>query len=224
MLLRLPLSIERIGTTINSNNNNGNNGINMNGNHNGNHHLNGHMNGDSTTNRSKRIITLDKQDILEMCLRSSSLIFELLISHFKSIRTMEQFQSLWLRTITNLALNVQHSGTGIFQTESVEMIGSLFRLLDHPSETLDSKLSHEGVGTGVEQKIISDSTLLQISWHAARAGCPTLLSLLRKHHPRIVEVLSTLETKGGTTQIETKSIPEYRSLYSRLFDSKSQIV
>lgn len=199
MLLRLPLNFEKI-SNANANNNNNNN---------------------ESIARQKKII-LDRQDILEMCLRSSTLVFELVISHFKCMRSMEPFQSLWLRTITNLALNVNHSGSGIFQSESVEMIGSLFRLLDNPSETLDTKLNHDGVG--LEHKVISDSTLLQISWHAARAGCPTLLSLLRRQHPRIVEVLSSLDTKNTGNQIETKSVPEYKSLYSRLFDSKSQIV
>lgn len=212
MLLRLPLSFERVSS---SNNNNGNNNNISNGNN-------------DSINRSKRI-TLERQDILEMCLRSSILVFELLISHFKSMRSMEQFQSLWLRTITNLALNVNQSGSGVFQSESVEMIGSLLRLLDNPTETFDSKLNQQQqqqnnqYQEGSEQKVISDSTLLQISWHAARAGCPTLLSLLRKQHPRIVEVLSNLDTKGSN-QVETKSVPEYKSLYSRLFDSKSQIV
>ena len=185
---------------------------------------------------------LEKQDALEMCLRSSSLIFELLIAHFKAIRPFEPFQSLWLRTITHLALCVNISGSGsIYQTEFVEMIGSLLRLLSSPHDPRAASSDSQNATAHGASPPVSELTLLQISWHAARAGCPTLLNLLKRSHPLIAELLqSSLENRSRASQqqqtqqgldsagalLPVPPITEssYRSLYSRLFESKPQIV
>jgi hypothetical protein len=185
-----------------------------------------------TDPRMKKPFPLEKQAALEICLRSSTLVFDLLITHSRSLRALEPFQSLWLRTITHLAVSVQSVASGIYQSEFVEMIGSLFRLLSPPpsraqndSQTQDLQRDHP------KQAPLSDLTLLQISWHAARAGCPNLLSLLKKTHPMIAELLQESRTKQSSAEPKPSasiSVPlgseSQRSLYSRLFESKSQIV
>jgi hypothetical protein len=196
-------------------------------------------------------VPLEKQDALELSLRSSTLLFDLLITHFKALRPLEHFQSLWLRTITHLASSVQlsaGSGASFFQSEFVEMIGSLFRLLSSPPDSRSPPGAP--LVTPPPVAAVSDLTLLQISWHAARAGCPTLLNLLKRSHPMIAELLlqPSLDTKGSSVKgkagpggahdpnsvatatalpaAASSAAPEssYRSLYSRLFESKSQIV
>lgn len=183
-----------------------------------------------TDPRTTKPIPLEKQAAWELCLRSSTLIFDLLIAHSKSMRTLEPFQSLWLRTITHLALSVQSAAPGIFQSEFVEMIGSLFRLLaTPPSRAQSDPQTHTGElqQRDHKQAPLNDLTLLQISWHAARAGCPNLLSLLRRSHPMIAGLLqeTAAESKPSSASITFPLGSEaQRSLYSRLFESKSQIV
>lgn len=211
--------------------------------------------------RLKRL-SLEKQDAVDISYRASTLIFDLLIGHYRSIRMTEQFQSLWLRTISHLASGVQVIGSGNIQNEFIEMISSLFRILSSNSRSKcdlslhetapnngttpsSSSLCHQETPSSSSLPTHQDTILLQISWHAARANCPQLLQILKKSNPIILEIIQTTgnghvpmkpagvnsssagtgtpngASEGSSTMNFTES---YRNLYSRLFESKSQVV
>mmetsp|Transcript_20608 Transcript_20608/g.29575 ORF Transcript_20608/g.29575 Transcript_20608/m.29575 type:complete len:1961 (+) Transcript_20608:126-6008(+) len=198
----------------------------------------------------------EKEQVLEMCLRCSVIVFDTMVLHFKAIRNDEKFQSLWLRYMTILAQNINvASSVPSVRDEYVGMIGSLLRLLQRPpsSSTSVHTLSPEPHPVGAqitqaadndklnsEQKVVTDSTLLLISWRAVKAGCPSLVALLRGSYPYIVETLLSLEkdqeSKGRSNSSTSDSSSEgkatqptlvdnqQRSVYSFLFNSKTQIV
>ena len=219
----------------------------------------------TTTDRAPRHVSAkDHARLAEMCLRCTAVVFDCLVYHFKALRGFENFQTLWLKYITTLAQNA-HLGTAgsDMKGESVDMIGSLLRLLHRPPMS-DSAASNKdkdkdkstdmetdmllsadkkprsGSGSGSvgdgDHKVLSDDTLMLVSWRAAKAGCPSLVALLQSNHPLIVETILALENKhnsekegvvaGGESSAGSKSSSggDQRSFYSRLFEFKSQIV
>jgi hypothetical protein len=222
----------------------------------------------------------EQATLMEMCLRCTTVVFDCMVYHFKSLRNFESFQSLWLKYITTLAQNAHMGASGSeMKCESVDMIGSLLRLLHRPPGGPSTSAvgsadasSHRGdasvpavhtpgsLGDGTstssadrkktegEHKAVNDDTLMLVSWRAVKAGCPSLIALMQVNHPLIVETIIAMEAKQQQTVNDRKSAgsataaahsggsndggsnhaaaaaTDQRSLYSRLFESKSQIV
>ncbi|CAE7637327.1 unnamed protein product [Symbiodinium microadriaticum] len=195
----------------------------------------------------------DHARLMEMCLRCTAVVFDCMVYHFKALRNFENFQTLWLKYVTTLAQNAHFAASSSdMKGESVDMIGSLLRLLHHPpvSDTgithaketagsiavvsADNKKPANSSGEG-EHKAVSDETLMLVSWRAAKAGCPSLVALLQHNHPLIVQTILTLENKQNTEKGDIggeengagrmpSTNGDQRSFYSRLFEFKSQIV
>jgi hypothetical protein len=165
--------------------------------------------------------------VKELCMRCSWVVFDVLIFHFRSLRVFDGFQSLWLRFITSLAQNANTYTApteSYFKSDTVDMIGSLLRLLCPPPD-----LTQTAEGTSLQGKKSpnvkepDDMKLLQVSWHAVKAGCPSLLSLLRENYPVIVDSLAKQDPAASAGDSSESPLPSF-GLYGRFFPSKSQVV
>ena len=125
-----------------------------------------------TSLSSAKLATLTAEGF-DVCLQCSVIVFDTLVFHFKLLRNYEEFQPFWIKYVSILAHNVVYSpGGSLIHDESVDMIGSLFRLLHQPEGSQHSY-----------------SQLLQISWTAVAAICPSMTDYLEVNHPNIVGVV-----------------------------------
>ena len=75
-----------------------------------------------------------KYELLEICLRSCNLIFEMIVCYLKHLRNVNEFPSVWLRFISVLANNVNVvQKNAALHEEILEMIVALLRLLHPPA-------------------------------------------------------------------------------------------
>ena len=125
-----------------------------------------------TTLSSSKLATLTAEGF-EICLQCSVIVFDTLVFHFKLLRSYEEFRPFWIKYVSILAHNVVYSNRGsLIHDESVDMIGSLFRLLYQPD---------------IPQHCYSP--LLRMSWTAVNAICPSIPGLLEVNHPNIVGLM-----------------------------------
>ena len=108
-----------------------------------------------------------------ICLNCSVIVFDTLVHHFKKLKNYEEFQPFWIKYVSILAHNAMYCPSGsLIHVESVDMIGSLFRLLYQPDNF--NKYYNQ---------------LLHLTWTAVSAICPPIAEFLEVNHPNIVAVL-----------------------------------
>lgn len=75
-----------------------------------------------------------KYELLEICLRSCNLMFEMIVTYLNHLRNVSEFPSIWLRFVSVLANNVNVvQKNAALHEEVLEMIVALLRLLHPPA-------------------------------------------------------------------------------------------
>lgn len=87
----------------------------------------------AATSNSKKFAMANEDEVIECCLRSCNVIFEMMVTHIKQLRKVKDFPSYWLRFISVLATNANLLMKGVaMHEEMLEMIAALLRLLRPP--------------------------------------------------------------------------------------------
>jgi hypothetical protein len=109
----------------------------------------------------QRLISGNDSEIIECCLRSCNIIFEMIITYKKKLGLFNEFPTFWLRFISALATNTNMVSRGLpLHDEMLEMITALLRLLPNPAKSSISITSPINTSnTSASQTLPQSSTL-----------------------------------------------------------------
>lgn len=130
----------------------------------------------------------------EKSLRCCVIMFDIIVLHSRMLLSTDGFNPTWIKYMTILARNVCEGSTNHgYQSEIIDMIGSLLRILNLPPRSSENK--HHGTMESKALDVEQLNSLLLLSWKSVVTVCPALRNLLRVKYSQVLNSIAAIENR-----------------------------